>query len=145
MNDVLVFLAIYAIYGVFAAPLLLVTQKETQLAIKAWAAAGLAWAIGKFIKDFFYLPRPFIVAQHPALVKALLDGSFPSGHTATAFAISFFIYWHHKHLGVGLLILSLLIGIGRIGVLVHTPLDVAGGIILGFLSAWVLDNYHSKY
>ncbi len=145
MSDLLVFLAVYAIYGVFLAPLLLVVKGQTLLAVKAWLAAGLAWAIGKFIQDFFYFPRPYIVAQHPTLVKAILNGSFPSVHTAMAMAISFVIFWHHKRLGVVLLIVSLLIGVGRIGVLVHSPLDVAGGIVLGYLAAWALDNYHSKY
>ncbi len=144
MNDLLVFLAVYAIYLVFAAPLVFV-KKDLLLAVKSWLAAGLGWASGKFIQDFFYLPRPYIVAQHPALIKAILNGSFPSVHTTMAFAISFVIYKHHPKFGAGLLILSFLVGVGRIGVLVHSPIDVAGGVVLGYLAAWVLDNYHSRY
>lgn len=62
--------------------------------------------------------------------------SFPSGHTATAFAITVFIalIYQHRALTAVLLLIALLIGVSRIYLLQHFLIDVAAGALIGSFS-----------
>lgn len=146
MNNLAIFFAVYAIYFLGAVVVWLWLSGHRRLAWQATLSSGLAWLSGKFIKDFFYLPRPYIVGQHHLLTRSLLDGSFPSHHAAVAFGLSFAIYFAKPKLGTWLLATSLLIAVSRVMVGVHYPIDILAGGILGYVSARVirLTNYHSR-
>ncbi|KKU62922.1 MAG: PAP2 family protein [Candidatus Amesbacteria bacterium GW2011_GWA1_47_16] len=111
-------------------------------------SAGFVWILSSLIKDFFYFPRPYIVDARIPAARFFLDGSFPSGHTAVAFALSFSLFIYHRSLGLALLALSCIIAFGRVLGGVHSFLDVSGGILLGLFTAYIaqipLDTYHSK-
>ncbi|MFH1609018.1 MAG: phosphatase PAP2 family protein [Candidatus Bipolaricaulota bacterium] len=66
----------------------------------------------------------------------LTDASFPSDHTATAFAVAYLVlrlypWWPNV---VVLYTMAALIGLSRIYLREHFPLDVVGGAVLG---TWV--------
>ncbi len=70
--------------------------------------------------------------------------SLPSGHTTTSFALafvlaSFFPRWRWIFYG-----LALLVGISRITLGKHYPLDVASGACLGILSGWLAMKWYNK-
>jgi undecaprenyl-diphosphatase len=62
--------------------------------------------------------------------------SFPSGHTLASFegAVSVFLY--RKKWGIPALILAALIAFSRLYLMVHYPIDIIVGLILGSLFAW---------
>jgi len=73
--------------------------------------------------------------------------SFPSGHTATAFAlylgISFFVRsWYWK---LALLILAMIAGFSRIYLAMHFPVDVIAGSLIGVLVTFILFNWISGW
>tara|TARA_B100000029_G_C17609840_1_gene969124 strand:- start:1151 stop:1981 length:831 start_codon:yes stop_codon:yes gene_type:complete len=80
------------------------------------------------LKEFFHQERPLDVA----LIDA--EGySFPSGHAQMAVVIwGFLIYKIRKYFGFGILTI-IIIGISRLYLGVHWPLDVVGGWIIGGL------------
>lgn len=66
--------------------------------------------------------------------------SFPSGHTATAFALATLISLlaNDRRISVGLLLMALLVGYSRIYLLQHFLLDVAMGALMGTLITLVV-------
>jgi undecaprenyl-diphosphatase len=137
-----IFAAKYLIFIIVAVVLGLAILKKDRIyklmAFNAFVAAGWAWVINNLIGLIYFRPRPFVNHEVLKLIqKSALEKSFPSDHVAISFAIAFAIYFYNKKLGIIFLILALIVGLGRIFVGVHYPLDILGGIIVGLLSAFL--------
>ena len=88
----------------------------------------------KFIHLFFFEPRPYVTNDILPLITHKADASFPSRHASISFAIAFaFLYFKSKW-GTPLLLLAFWVGISRVYVGVHYPLDILGGIAVGIIS-----------
>jgi undecaprenyl-diphosphatase len=87
------------------------------------------------LKDLVERARPAVlldgvhVRQHPGGL------GFPSAHTSVAFAVAVVIAWCFPRLRWPALAVATLVGIGRMYVGVHLPLDLLGGAALGVLAA----------
>lgn len=87
---------------------------------------------GLFIK---FRERPLLnMRVHKLINFPMFEKSFPSDHTAVSFAIAFAIFLYDKKFGSLLIFLALLVGVSRVFVGVHYPLDIVGGIISAGLS-----------
>lgn len=75
--------------------------------------------------------RPFLEAGVQAGAAYLDNPGFPSDHALFVFAITLAVWVGTKHrtLTTTLLMMSMLVGLGRVLALVHTPIDVMGGIL----------------
>lgn len=91
--------------------------------------------VNVFLKNVVARVRPYdAIEQIRCLVEPQADYSFPSGHTAIAFAASVPVFIiSDKRLGVIMIIFSVLIALSRIYVCVHYPTDVIGGAVIGIL------------
>ena len=89
--------------------------------------------VGDYIlKPIFNRPRPCDVNTAMTILVARPGGSsFPSGHTASAFAASVALYLYHRRAGIAALAVSAFIGFTRMYLYVHFPSDVAAGVVLG--------------
>jgi membrane-associated phospholipid phosphatase len=81
--------------------------------------------------------RPFELMGIDAGASYLDNPGFPSDHTLLVFTITFIVWATLKNrtLSAVLLALSILVGIGRVAALVHTPADVLGGIACALAAA----------
>lgn len=99
-----------------------------------------------FLKHFVARSRPFTVIEALVpLIKKPTDYSFPSGHTACAFAVGFLLFRRlPKPYGILCLILAALIGFSRIYLGVHYPSDViagmASGICISYAAEWIVEH-----
>lgn len=126
----------------------------TLLFTKKYRKAGLAVLVALivmllcndlFLKEFFARVRPFNLFESnpqkyavwgteyvfPELVHKPSSFSFPSGHTASAFAAATALLWHSRKWGIPTMIFAAFMGFSRIYVQVHYCTDVIGGIISG--------------
>lgn len=115
-----------------AIPALLLRRRR--LAVDAAVTGTLAWTIAKVVKDGFSRPRPGGLLDEVAFRGGEPTGmGFVSGHTAVAFALATAAVLHLPRRWRGPVFgLAALVGIARIFVGAHLPLDVVGGAALGW-------------
>lgn len=110
-----------------------------EYAIAGFFSLIASGAMVQFLKYLFPSPRPPALLTHVQVIgQRLRFESFPSGHTASAFAVGFLFYYlfrqrEQKLLGYLSLIAAALVGYARIYIGVHFPVDVAVGGIIGYL------------
>src|SRR3989344_2420870 len=96
------------------------------------------------MRYLFYSPRPFLVLEDVnQLMNHAFESSFPSGHTTFYFALAMGVYFYNKKAGHTFLILAGLVGLARIFVSVHWPLDILAGAGLGVLVAYIMERFVS--
>ena len=112
--------------------------------------AGLtAYLIAKLLASM-YQPsgeRPFQVLGVAPGASYLNNPGFPSDHALfTAFlTLAVWFETRRKGLALSLAILTLVVCVGRVLALVHTPLDVIGGIVVASIGAlWYLQRGNNK-
>jgi undecaprenyl-diphosphatase len=106
-------------------------------AVVAAVSAVLAWVVNQWIGELYFRPRPFVdlAAVHKLISKSVDEKSFPSDHTAIAFALALAVFMVNRKWGIALLILAVLTALGRVLVGVHYPTDVLGGAVVGIIAA----------
>lgn len=111
--------------------------KERKAFIVSLLAIPISIALIKIIHLIYYEPRPFITYQILPLVTMANIASFPSGHTTTMAIFAFASQYYKHQWNILILILMALVGVSRIYVGVHYPIDIIGGILTGLLSVIV--------
>ncbi len=90
------------------------------------------------IKNAVNRERPCTIDPSiPLAIEKPTSFSFPSGHTASAFAAVGALLFTHKKIGIPLILFAVMMGLSRIYLFVHFPTDVIAGAALGILMAWV--------
>ena len=101
-------------------------------------ATLLATAIAQVLKRSLRRPRPSSNIQgFISLVEDPDAFSFPSGHTAAAFAVAIALAGSGSWLGALTLGFALTVGLSRIYLGAHYPLDVAAGSFIGVAAGLV--------
>lgn len=120
-------------------------QKNRAMVFWSLIAAIIArLGICQIIRFFYYRPRPYFSHEVFKLLDKGNEGSFPSGHTSFFFALSTVVYFYNKKAGILFFVASFLMGISRIFIGVHYPLDILAGIIIGIFSGWLVYKYLAK-
>ncbi len=112
--------------------------------------AGLtAYMIAKFAA-MLYQPsneRPFELLGISAGASYLNNPGFPSDHALFVTAIVCAVWFSTKQKNLTLILIALLItmSVGRVLALVHTPIDIIGGIVFSLIgSLWYINGFDTK-
>lgn len=108
------------------------TPRGKHLGLRLGAATLLATLFSQALKRSLTRPRPDVsIAGFEALAVNPDRFSFPSGHTAAAFSVAVAFADEPHGLGPGALLLAVGIGLSRVYLGAHYPLDVVAGGTLG--------------
>jgi len=148
MNSLIVFLAEYLVYfSLLAVPYLWLRREKHDL-IRILVTVVVTFAVTEILKTYFATPRPFVAEGFTPLVSISprdFYGSFPSEHVAYLSALGSAIFFTEKIPGVLIFLLAVLVGIGRVLVGVHYPVDILGGLILGVVVAGFFKALHELF
>jgi undecaprenyl-diphosphatase len=104
-------------------------------------AAALGLLASQVITHFWARERPYVAHPHETFLPLVPSNepSFPSDHAIAAFAIAFSVaFIGGRRAGALFLAAATVIALTRVFVGLHYPGDVAGGALIGFLSAGVV-------
>lgn len=106
----------------------------------ALTVTTLALGCNLAIEWFMFRPRPFVTHTVTLLIdKSATSTSFPSNHTAGAFAIALTVAWKLRKYQYVLLSMASLLAFSRMYVGVHYPGDVIGGILVALIALAVVN------
>lgn len=116
------------------------------------AVSELLWAVGvsilitTLISHVIDRPRPFMVTGSGIshLIPEPFNFSFPSGHTAAAFAATGILLSCDRRLGGIAFVIAIFVALGRIAVGVHYPSDILGGIGVAAIVFLLVKFFHRQ-
>jgi membrane-associated phospholipid phosphatase len=122
--------------------LLLLIKKKTGWCLQVLISFLLAGILVQISKNLAHFPRPEqyfgigLIHYFPG-ITCTGYASFPSGHTATIFALTTLLslYFPDKMIGVFLLLIAMMTGFSRVYLSQHFPEDVLAGAVIGLSSA----------
>ena len=125
------------VWILFAAALLLI-RRQRKYGLSAACALTLDLiACNIVLKPLVGRARPFAFRpEFSLLVPPPGDASFPSGHTAAAFAVVFALKAAGSPLWKPALALAVITAFSRLYLYIHWPTDILGGILVGAAAGW---------
>lgn len=146
MRGVAVFCARNLIFfNVLLAGVLLLSKRSRarHAAIEAAWSVGVALLLTTILALCFQRARPYLaMSDIVLLIPPPFNTSFPSGHTASAFALAGALMYGDRVAGVVSLGIALFVACGRLAVGVHFPTDILGGICVGLGSFYLVRMGH---
>ena len=137
-----VFFAEYVSYFVVIAALIFLFASKQEwrerftntafLMLSLVLARGILTPLLKFFVD---RPRPYEALSFSPLLSSLDSAAFPSGHATFFFALGMAIFLILRSTGWWFLGAAFLIGLARVFVGVHWPIDIVAGALIGIASA----------
>jgi undecaprenyl-diphosphatase len=116
-------------------------ERSRNLLVAFWALAAAVISRLGVVETVYYFychPRPFLIGGATQLVKTAAICSFPSGHAAFFFALSMVVFLNNWKWGIWFFAGSIFMGLARIFVGIHYPLDIIGGAVSGLAVGWLM-------
>ena len=129
-----------SVAGFLAIVTCLLVAKKIKLSLKLLTCGLVTYSVIYVAKLLIARPRPHLILPDvTAYYDAVSDFGFPSGHAAIAVTVAMVLAPSTPKRYRWLIWLwVLLVGISRISLGVHAPLDIVGGICVGVVSVCAL-------
>ncbi len=140
LDTLMIFGAEYLIYLAFLLAFTLIfkgSAEEKKSLLLVFLTLPIVVIFIKIIHLFFIEPRPFISYHISPLVSEGANASFPSRHAAIMSTLAFAYVYYNSKWALLFLFLMIWVGISRIYVGIHYPLDIIGGFIVGIVSLMI--------
>ena len=126
---------------VFVAMMIYGAIYDRNWTIRAILVTSISFLLVTIIRKVLNTDRPYVVYDFEQIVDKKKQGeSMPSRHVFSAFIISIVALNLYIPLGIIMIVISIMIGIGRLVSCVHFPKDIVVGMIIGIV-AGVLGMY----
>ncbi|MDP4010140.1 MAG: phosphatase PAP2 family protein [Candidatus Shapirobacteria bacterium] len=141
MSPLIIFSAKYVYLIILFLALIFVyisnSKNRKNIGILSFFSLPLSLLISKILNYLFYNPRPFVVEKLTPLITHAADNGFPSDHTLLCATVSSIVFIFNKKWGTVLFILTLFVGLSRVLVLVHHPIDIVASLVIAVFSVYV--------
>lgn len=105
-------------------------EKKKEIIIFGVIALPVIYLVSKIGAWLYFDPRPFVVGHFAPLIPHDPDNGFPSDHALLMSAIASIIYPFNKKVSAGVWIIAVLVGISRVYVGIHHPIDIVGSVVI---------------
>ena len=150
VDMLIIFLASYsqyvmiAVFFIFLYGAAYLRKQKWNILITVLISSIIArFGITELIRFLYHRPRPFVGHQLYQLILTN-EWSFPSGHSAFFFAMAMAIYCYNKKWGIYFFVTAFLMNISRVIAGIHYPSDIAGGMIIGVIVAYIVFTITEK-
>ncbi|MBI4991821.1 MAG: phosphatase PAP2 family protein [Candidatus Harrisonbacteria bacterium] len=139
-----IFFAEYAGYFLIVAAIILISalnEWKKRFYYFAWIILSVVLSRGiltEAIRLIYFKERPFLALGFNSLISQADKGAFPSGHAAFYFALAIPLFFINKKIGWYSIAVAVSIGLARVWVGVHWPLDVVSGAVVASFSVYVV-------
>lgn len=148
----MVFGATYLIYLALLLVLILGIKgsiREKKALLLILVSVPIALLLIVIIHLFFFEPRPFANFHFTPIVPEKAGASFPSHHAAITAVLAFAYTYFKSRWSLLLLFIMCWVGLSRIFVGVHYPLDILGGFVTAivaiFISLQIKKNLEARF
>lgn len=129
------------IWGVLLV-ILLSKKKTRNTGIVLMISIAAVFVFSDYLKDSFHRVRPYEYMDFIPKIKTSGTSSFPSSHSAVAFAVFGIYCFYNLRYKYVTGIIALIISISRFYLGVHYFTDVLAGAVLGFAVSYILFCIH---
>lgn len=137
LDQLMVFGAAYLIYLVFLLVFILGIKggiREKKAFLLLILGIPIAILLIKVIHIWYVEPRPFVNFHLTPVISESADATFPSRHATIMAVIAFSFTYFKSKWALLFLPVMLWVGISRVFVGVHYPLDIIGGFLTGLIA-----------
>ena len=139
MNKVIIFCAAYlylvVIIGFGMAWINTIKNRKIQFIVMTIVAGIIAYILSLIASRLYFDPRPFVIEHVKPLIAHAADNGFPSDHALLTMTLTATTYFFNKRVALGMLSLSIIIGIARVLAKIHSPIDIGAGWLIGIIGA----------
>ena len=108
-------------------------EKKKEAIIFGVIALPVIYIVSKIGAWLYFDPRPFVVGHFTPLIAHAPDNGFPSDHVLLVSAIASLVFPFNKKVSVGIWVIAALVGISRVYVGIHHPVDVVGSAVISIV------------
>lgn len=141
MDSLIIFCAKYLFILVvllYIAAFVQASPRQRKAYVVALVIAGVvAVVLDKLCGKLYYDPRPFVSQHYLPLIQHAADNGFPSEHTVFCMTIAALLTFYRRGIGIFAILVALIVGLARIDVHVHSPIDILAGVLIGIIAASV--------
>ncbi|MBO9129463.1 undecaprenyl-diphosphatase [Bacillus sp. 165] len=118
--------------------------EKQYIAIYAVFSCLLGLSVNAILHLVYYHPRPFVVHHVHQLIPHSADSSFVSDHAVLVFSMAWTMLLRNDSWKYPVLIWAVIVGISRVFVGVHYPVDVIGGALISYGGSIVIIQSSKK-